>query len=136
MAPWAGGAIEGQPLPAPQDANLTAAISAGVEATAKQAADLWHALEGPEFFIARGGYNKQKVITRPLLLLALDEVTYVSEAVTKKLRALSGVAVEDCYPPLPAEQAPVGMPAQVYFATFVAAFLATLEYGMKGAEAV
>ena len=40
LAPWAGGAMGGQPLPAPQDANLQAAISAGVKATAKQAADL------------------------------------------------------------------------------------------------
>ena len=87
MAPWAGGAMGGQPLPAPQDANLQAAISAGVKDTAKQAADLWHALEGPDFFIAHGVYNTQEVITHPLLLLALDEVAYVSEAVTKQLRA-------------------------------------------------
>ena len=126
----------GQPPPAPQDANIPAAISAGVKATAKQAADLWHALEGPKFFIARGGFNMQEVITRPLLLLALDEVAYVSEAVTKQLRTLSEFAVEAFYPPLAAGQAPASMPAQVHFATFVAAFLATLEYGMEGAQAV
>ena len=72
----------GQSLPAPQDANFQAAISAGVKATAKQAADLWHPLEGPKFFIAGGGYNMQEVITRPVLLLSLDGVAYLSEAVT------------------------------------------------------
>ena len=77
-----------------------------------------------------------EVITRPLLLLALDEVALVSEDVTKQLRALFEFAVEDVYPTLPVEQAPVGMPAKVHFATFVAAFLATLEYGMEGAQAV
>ena len=105
-----------QPLPALQDANPQAAISAGVKATAKQAADLWHALEGPKFFIARGGYNMQEVITRPLLLPALDEVAYESEAVTNQLRTLSEFAVEEFYPPLSAGQAPASMPAQVHFA--------------------
>ena len=40
----------GQPLPAPQGANLQAAISAGVKATAKQAADLWHETRRPKIF--------------------------------------------------------------------------------------
>ena len=78
----------------------------------------------------------QEVITRPLLLLALDEVAHVSEAVTRQLRALSEFAVEDFYPPVPAGEEPVAMPADVHFATFVAALLATLEYGMEGAQAV
>ena len=124
----------GQPPPAPQEANLQAAISAGVKTAPKQAADLWHALEGPKFFIARVGFKMEEVITCPLLLLALDEVAFVSEAVTKQLRALSEFAVEEFYPPLPAGQAPVGMPAQVQIATFVAAVLATLEYAMEGAQ--
>ena len=63
-APCAGGAMGGQPLPAPQDANIQAAISAGVKATAKRAADLWHALEGPKFFIARGGFNMEAFYDR------------------------------------------------------------------------
>ena len=126
----------GQPLPAPQNANLQAAISAGAKTTAKQAADLWHALEDPKFFIARGGFNMQEVISRPRLLLALDVVTYISEAMTNQLRALSEFAVDHFSPPLPAGQAPVGMSAELHFATFVAAFLATLEYGMEGVQAV
>ena len=56
-----------------------------------------------------------EVITRPLLLLALDEVALVSEDVTKQLRALFEFAVEDVYPTLPVEQEPVGMPAKVHF---------------------
>ena len=43
LAPWAGGTMGGQSLPAPQDANLQTAISAGVKATAKQATDLCQA---------------------------------------------------------------------------------------------
>ena len=72
LSPWAGGASGCPPLPAPQDANLQAMISAGVKAFAKQAADPWHTLEGPKLFIARGGFNVQEVMTRPLLFLVLD----------------------------------------------------------------
>ena len=43
-----------------------------------------------------------EVITRPLLLRALDEVAYASDAVTKQLKALYEFAAEDVYPPLPA----------------------------------
>ena len=136
LAPWAGGALGGQRLPAPQDANLQAVISAGIKATATQTADLWHASEGPTFVIARGGGTLQEGIIRPLWLLALDEVAYVSETVTKQLRALPECVLEYFHPPLPAEQVPVGMPAELQFATFVAAFLATLEYGMEGAQLV
>ena len=82
------------------------------------------------------GFNKQEVLTSPPLLFALDEVEYISEAATKQLRILSEFAVETCYSPLPAGQVPVGMPAEGLFATFVAAFRATLEYNMKGAQAV
>ena len=77
----------------------------------------------------------QEVVTRPLLLLALNEVAYASEAVTKQLRALSEFTVENFYPPLPAGQEPVGMPAGVHVATVVATFFATLESDMEGARA-
>ena len=93
-------------------------------------------MKGPKFFIARGGFNTQEVITRPPLLRALDEVAYVSEAWTIQLRVLSEFAVEDFYPSLPTGQEPVGMPAEVHFATFVATSLTTLAYGMEGAHAV
>ena len=42
-------------------------------------------------------------------------------------------AIEDFFPPVPAGVTPVAMPAEVQFAAFVAAFMATLEYGMEGA---
>ena len=98
-----------------------------------------YALEDPKLFIARGGFTMQEVRIRPLLLLALDEVAYVSEALTKQLRDLNfnvSRLVEDSYPLLPPGQAPVGMPAEVRFAKFVAGFLATLEYSMVGVQAV
>ena len=38
--------------------------------------------------------------------------------------------------PRPAGVVPVEMPAEVQFATFMAAFMATLEYSMEGAQAV
>ena len=81
--------MAGQPLPAPQDASLQVAISAGFKATAKQAADLWYTLGGSKYFIGCGGFNMQEEVTRPLLPLALDEVAYVSEAVTKQLPSVS-----------------------------------------------
>ena len=90
----------------------------------------------PKDFIARGGFNMQELVARPLPLLALNEVAYISEAVTKQLRSLSKVAVEEFEPPLPAGQEPVGLPADVHVVTFVAAVLATFEYGMEGAQAV
>ena len=68
-------------------------------------------------------------ISRQLLLLVLDKVADVSEAVTKQWKTMSEFAVEDFFPPVPAEVAPVALPAEVHFATFVAAFM-TLEYGM------
>ena len=37
---------------------------------------------------------------------------------------------------MPVDVAPVAISAEVHFATFVAAFMAPLEYGMGGAEAV
>ena len=125
-----------QPLPAPEDAILQVAISACVNATAKQAADLCHPLEGQASFIAHRGFNMQGLVTRPFLLPALNGVPYVFIAFTKKLRSLSEFAVENFYPPLPAEQEPVGMPAEVHFATFLAAFITTLDYGMDAAQAV
>ena len=66
----------------------------------------------------------------------LDKAADVSEAVTKQLKTLSELAVEDVFPPVPAAVAPVAMLAEVHFATLVAEFMETLEYGMEGTQAV
>ena len=84
-----------------------------------------------KFFIARGGFNMPEEINRQLLLLVLDTVADVSEAVTKRLKTVSEFAAEDFFPSAPAGVAPVAMPAEVHFATFVAAIMASLEYGME-----
>lgn len=89
LSPWAGRANGGQLLRAPHDANQQTALSTGVKTSAKKAADEWHALERPTFFIACGGFNMKEVVTRPLLLVAFSEVAYVSDAVTQHLRSLS-----------------------------------------------
>ena len=75
-------------------------------------------------------------VNRALLLLVLDEVAHVSEKAITQLKALSALAVEDFFPPVPAGETPLAMPAGVHFPAFVAAFMETLEYGMKGAHTV
>lgn len=66
-----------------------------MNANAKQAADLWRAKEGAKRFVARGDFNLPEDINRQLLLLVLDKVADVSEAVTRQLTTLSEFAVED-----------------------------------------
>ena len=136
MAPWVGSAMEGKLLPGSQDANQPAAVTTGVKANATQAADLWRAKEGAKYFIPREGSNIPEGRYRLLLRLVLDQVADVSDAVTRKLKTLSEFAVGEFFPPVPAEEAPVAMLAEVHFATFVAAFMATLEFSMEGAQAV
>eukprot|EP00904_Undaria_pinnatifida_P003694 jgi/Undpi1/13325/HiC_scaffold_8.g02984.m1 len=71
-----------------------------------------------------------------LLAQMLDKVAHISEKVITQLKALSEFAAEDFFPPVPAGETPLAIPADVHFATFVAAFMETLEYGMEGAQAV
>ena len=136
MAPWVGSAMEGKLLPGSQDANQPAAVTTGVKANATQAADLWRAKEGAKYFIPREGSNIPEGRYRLLLRLVLDQVADVSDAVTRQLKTLPEFAVKDFLPPVPVGVAPVTMPAEVHFATFLAAFMVTLEYGMEGAQAV
>ena len=75
-------------------------------------------------------------VNRQLLLLVLHKIADVSDAVTRQLKTLPEFAVKDFLPPVPVGVAPVTMPAEVHFATFLAAFMVTLEYGMEGAQAV
>ena len=93
MAPCAAVAMGGQHPPAPQDALQQAAVTAGVKANAKQAADLWSAKEGAKFFIAREVYYMPEDIDRALLFLVLDKVAHVSEKAITQLKALSEFAV-------------------------------------------
>ena len=60
----------------------------------------------------------------------LDNVVDVSEAVKTQLKTMSEFAVEELFSPLPAGVAPVAMPAEVHFATFVAAIMASLELSL------
>ena len=131
-----GGRGDGRAAASRAYAVQQAAVSAGVKANAKHAADLWRAKEGGEFFVARGGYNVPENINRALLLQMLDKVAHISEKVITQLKALSEFAAEDFFPPVPAGETPLAIPADVHFATFVAAFMETLEYGMEGAQAV
>ena len=74
-------------------------------------------------------------INRAPLLLVLHKVAHVSEEIiSRNLKALSEFA--DFFPPVPAGETPLAVPADVPFALFVAAFMETLEYGMEGAQAV
>ena len=62
---------------------------------------------------------------RQLLLLVLYKVVDVSGVVTKQLKTLPDSQVQDFFPlvlPRVAPVAPVAMPAELHFATFVAAF--------------
>ena len=66
----------------------------------------------------------------------LNKVAHVSEKAITQLNASSEVAVEDFFPPVPAGDTPLAMPAQAHFPTFVLKFMETLEFGMEGAQAV
>ena len=63
--------------------------TAGLKANAKQAADLWRGKEGTKFLISRGGFNMLEETNRQLLLVVLDKVVDVSEAITKQLETMS-----------------------------------------------
>ena len=132
----AGGAMGGQPLPEAQDVDRLAANTVGVTAIAKQAAEFWRAKEEVTFFIARSGFNMSEEISRQLLLLVRDVVADGPEAITKWLITLSELTVEEFPPPLPVGVRLVTIPAEINFATFVAAFMATLSIGMERAQAV
>ena len=69
-------------------------------------------------------------------MIVLDTVAHVSDAVSKQLKIMSEFAVEDYFPPVAKEETPRAMPADSHFATFVAALIETLEYGMEGAPPV
>ena len=58
-----------------------------------------------------------------------------SNAVLKQLKTTSEFAVEDYFHPV-AIEAPRAMPAGIHLATFVAALMETLEYGVEGAPPV
>lgn len=62
-------------------------------------------------------------INPQLLLLVLDTVAEVCDAVSRQVKALSKFEVEDSFPSVPAGVAPVAMAAEVHFATFIAAFM-------------
>ena len=67
-----------------------------------------------------------QTIRRQLMLLVFDMVADGAQDFTKRQETLSELAVEDSLPPLPAGVTMVAIPADVHFATFVAAFVPTL----------
>ena len=75
-------------------------------------------------------------INRGLLPLVLEKVAHVSDKVITQRKALPEFTVEDLFPPVPAGETPVAIPAGVHFTMFVEAFMETLEYGMEGAQVV
>ena len=75
-------------------------------------------------------------VNRGLLLLVLDKVAHISDKVITQRNALPEFTVEDFFPPVPAGETPAAIPADVHLATFVAAFMEILEYGMEGAQVV
>ena len=121
---------------ATKDAIQQDTVTAGVKANAEQAADLWLANEGPKVFIARGGVNVSEEINRGLLVIVLNTVAHVSDAVLKQLKTMSEFGVEDFFTPVAIGETPRAMPAEIHCATFVASLMETLEYGMEGAPPV
>lgn len=60
------------------------AVTAGVKAKVKLAADLWRAKEGPKLLIARSGFNVSEERNRGLfLLIVLGSVAHVFDDVIK-----------------------------------------------------
>ena len=119
-----------QGLPEPSQAT---AASAAIEANARLAVEMWRSLAGTKYFLARGGFSVAEELSSDLLCLIRKKIAGVSVACTKQLQALSEFAVEDFFPPAPAGEIPLVMPAEVHFRTFIAALMAVLEYGMGSA---
>ena len=71
-----------------------------------------------------------------LLVIVLDTVAHVSDAVLNQLKTMSEFAVEDPPPPLAIGETPRAMPAEIHFATIVAALMKTIEYGVQSAPPV
>ena len=59
-----------------------------------------------------------------------------SDAVLKQLKSTSNLAVGNSPPPVALGETPRAMPAEIHLATFLAALMETLEYGMEGAPPV
>ena len=126
MAPWAGGAMGGQQISEPQDAHQHVAISAGVKANAKQAADLWWANEGAKFFIARRGFNMTEESIADSSSWSLIRWPTFPTRSSRNSRHCPNSQLKTSS--LPCQQVrPMAMPIVVNFATFVAVFTETLE---------
>ena len=118
---------------ATKDAIQQATVTAGVKANAKQANRRLTSggpTRGRKLFIARGGFNVSEELNRGLRVIVLHTAAHVSDAVLKQLKTMSEFAVEDFFPPVAIGETPRAMPAEIHFATFAAALMETLEYGM------
>ena len=69
-------------------------------------------------------------------MIVLDTVAHVSDAVLEQLKTMSEFALEDFFPPVAKGETLRAIPAEIHFATFVAALMETLENGMEGVPLV
>ena len=72
-------------------------------------------------------------MSHSLVSLLFQKVAGVSDGVVRQLQFLSGFTVQDVHPPAPAGISPKPMPADIHSSTFIAAFLAVIDHGMKDA---
>ena len=86
--------------------------------------------------IARGGFDVSEDINRALLVIVLDTVAHVSDAVLKQLKTISEFAVEGFFPPEAIRETPRAMPAEIHLVSFVATLMETVKYRMKVAMPV
>ena len=88
------------------------------------------------YFVARGGLNVPEETSGGMLRQTPKRVAGVADAVVKQLAAMENFEVQAFCPPAPAGVAPVDMPADVHFRTFIAAFVAVLKHGMHNTPPV
>ena len=68
-----------------------------------------------------------------LVCHVLTKVAGASDDAVEQLRSLSGFLVQEFCPTAPAGEVPTGMPAEIHFGAFIAAFMDVPEYGMEDA---
>ena len=88
--------------------------------------------EGQKFYVARGFFHVSEGMSHGLVRHVLTTVAGISDEAVKQLRSLSAFLVRGVCPPAPAG-VPTSMPPEIHFCTFIAEFMAVLEYGMEGA---
>ena len=117
-----GGLIAAQPLPPPQGPSEQAALSVTIKAHGKVTADLWRSWEGQKVYAAHGCFHVSEGVSYGLVRHVLTTFTGASDFL-----------VLNVCPPAPAGEVPTSILPAILFGTFIAAFMAVLEFDIEDA---